>query len=286
MAMLLSILLDGSIYGFVALGIVCTVFWARAADLTPDASFVSGAVSAWLGVMLGFSGFALIGFGALGGALAGFATFVVIRCRIQPLLASLIVVGTAYSVHWSILGRPLQSIPVESSWFFLDNEVANAAQAVALLVGIAGLLLWSSRTKVGLLLRAAGENSNAVPNGFRWSQTASFTFLIVGNGLVGIGGALFASRAFFVEINMGVGMMISGLSAVLLGWSITGFKPRATYLVLGACFGAIALRAIVSEALVLGMSAQWFRALAAGALLICLLLSGSRGSGPLRGVRL
>ena len=258
-----GIVLDGAIYGFVALGIACTIFWGRAADLTPEASFTSGAVAAWLITAAGFTGPSLICAGIVGGGLAGLATFLITRFKIQPLLASIIVVGLAYSVHWALMGRPLQSIPSTASPLLLGQDWRNAVIAATLVIFTGALLVLFAGTHMGLHLRATAENPLCVPNARFWEPISAAVFLILGNALVGAAGALFASRAYFVEINMGVGMLISGLGAGLLGWSLFRFSSKPVALVAGALIGSFVLRAILSIALTSDLSAQWFRAVAA-----------------------
>jgi putative ABC transport system permease protein len=282
-----SILIDGATFGFVGLGIMLIFAWAKVADLTPDASFTAGAVGAWLAASAtDATGLQLILAGGLAGCVVGFCTFAITRLGVQQLLASLIVVGGAYSVHWFLMGRPLQSLPASASIFRGDNSSIDASLAVTLVVVAAALVGVFGNTALGLKIRAASENANSVPAGSQWSIFSTFLLVTIGNGLVGIGGSMFASRAYFVEINMGAGVLISGLGAFLLGWALFGFRASPTAAIAGAIFGALLLRGVMTLSLTLGVSAEWFRAISSIALLVCILIARGGARAALKDLRL
>jgi putative ABC transport system permease protein len=79
-------------------------------------------------------------------------------------------------------------------------------------------------TEVGLAMRATGDN----PQMIRSLGTNTDKMLIMGlaisNGLVALSGAIFAQYQGFADVNMGYGLIIAGLAAVILGE--TFFRPR------------------------------------------------------------
>ncbi len=172
-----------AIYGLIALGVVCLIGWAKLADLTPDASFTSGAVIAWWVSQFGISGIGLLAASLVAGAVTGAITWAIIQARVQPLLASLVVVGVAYSINWSIMERPLRSIDPMYSIYDPSNPVGAIVTAPIILVAVAIALYLFSMSSIGLALRASAENPGSLPNGVRISRFASFFFLVLGNGL-------------------------------------------------------------------------------------------------------
>lgn len=281
-----ELILDGTTFGFVSLGIMMIFAWGRMADLTPDASFAAGAVGAWLATQANAAGLTLLIAGAAAGGLAGAMTYIVTRLGLQQLLASLIVVGVAYSVHWYLLKQPLRVIEGELSIFEGTDLSHDVFISSALAVAV-GLGVWFfGGTRAGLLLRAAADNPRSVPNGYRLEAWSGLTFLVVGNALVGVGGALFASRTYFVEINMGAGVLISGLGSFLVGWAFFGFRQSPLAAVAGAFVGALLMRGIMTVSLLAGMQAEWFRAISGLALLLCVLLAQRGSRSPLKGLRL
>jgi len=282
-----SILADAAIFSVAALGIMVIFAWAKLADLTPDASFAAGSVGVWLAIdNLSLGGIGLLVAGAICGGAMGAVTYVITLFRVPQLLASLITVGLGYSVNWQLLGKPLRSIPSPNSIFSgvdlgLDALIAVAiAAACALLVGtLAGTLF-------GISLRASSENSNSMPNGKSWATFSRLVLLVGGNCLVGLSGAMFASKAYFAEINIGNGALISGLSAFLLGWAIFRFNAAPIFAVGGAVLGAILLRVVMTGALSIGAPAEIFRAITSLVLLLCLIVARGGDNNPLKGVRL
>src|SRR3546814_5257696 len=87
------------------------------------------------------------------------------------------------------------------------------AVAVVALAALGAFL----RTEPGLALRATGMN----PTGSRAQgvdqRVAVAVALGLANGLAALGGALTAQNQGFAEINMGVGTLIAGAGALLLG---------------------------------------------------------------------
>ena len=83
---------------------------------------------------------------------------------------------------------------------------------------------WFMRTEIGLAMRATGSNPQMVRSLGVNTNAMIVLGLAVGNGLVGLSGAIFAQFQGFADINMGTGLIIAGLAAVILGE--TFFQPR------------------------------------------------------------
>ena len=83
---------------------------------------------------------------------------------------------------------------------------------------------WFMRTEIGLAMRATGDN----PQMIRALGVNTDSMIVLGlalsNGMVGLAGALIAQYQGFADINMGLGLIIAGLAAVILGE--TFFRPN------------------------------------------------------------
>jgi len=76
-------------------------------------------------------------------------------------------------------------------------------------------------THFGLFLRATGDNEFMVR---RLGVNTDWPFLIgigLGNLLVAVSGALVAQSQGFTDINMGVGLIVIGLAAIIIGEAVT-----------------------------------------------------------------
>jgi putative ABC transport system permease protein len=283
--LLASILSDGAIFGFAAVGIAITIGWGRFADLTPDAAFTGGAVGLWLAASHGVSALGSSAFGFVFGAIGGLLTATIVLCGVPPLLASLVVLGLAYSTNWMVLGSPLRTLSNDQT--ILAGYPPQTQLLIMLLVLIPSILLirFFAMSALGLKLRAVCENPNSVPEATsRWQAT--LIWLALGNGMVGMSGAMFASKSFIVDINMGNGTLISGLSAFLFGWAVLRFRERVSIVLVAALMGAVLLRGLLSLALSAGAPAEFFRGITAAALLGCLLIASRTSRNVLSGLRL
>lgn len=282
-----SIVGDGAVFALAALGIVITFYWGKVADLTPEASFTWGAVGAWLAsTQFGLSGIWLLVISLVLGAISGIATFCIATVGVPFLMSSLIIVGISYSVSWVILGGPLAVLRKDVSLF---DRVPQEFHVLLIsgIVALVTIFLWRAAvSKAGLLIRATCECPYSVPQKRAWSKYSTLIVLALGNGLVGLGGGLFASQSYFIEINMGTGMLVSGLGSFLLGWAVLGFGSGALTTIFAAVTGAMLLRGILIAALANDVPAEWFRALSSVAILFCLLVAKIGSNSVFRGLRL
>jgi putative ABC transport system permease protein len=265
---LLLVLNEGLIFGVLALGVYVSFQWLRFPDLTPDGSFVLGSVAYALAVLAGWPPVAALLPAILGGATAGACTAAVNRWfRVPTVVAGLLTASALYSVAWLLLGRPNQ--PLTASATLVGNAVgANGATRLlvwllACLVAVmAGLVLFS-RTMWGLRTRAIGENP-LLARDLGTSETAyTFVGLGIGNGLVGLAGALFVQRSYSADINMGLGATIAGLAGMLLGLFLFTDRKKVPLIVAAVVAGAILYKALVFVTLEVGMPAASFRLVSA-----------------------
>jgi len=109
------------------------------------------------------------------------------------------------------------------------------------------------RTELGLALRASGDNDQMVRG--LGSDTNKNVVLgcAISNGLVALAGSLVGQSQGFCDVNMGIGMIVMGLAAVIIGEGI--LHPRGIAKILFACFvGTFLYRLFIIIALRLGLA--------------------------------
>ena len=255
----------GLIFSLVALGVFISFRLLRFPDLTVDGSFpLGGAVCAVL-IANGTDPFTAT-FAAIGaGALAGIMTAVLnVHLKIMDLLASILMMIALYSINLRIMGRPNIPLIMEPTLFslwqpeFISDYILRPLLLVAVvLVAKLGLDFYFS-TKQGLAIRATGSN----PRMARAQGINTGAMIIAGmalsNGLVALAGALFAQTQGGADISMGIGTIVIGLAAVIIGESI--LPSRKLFLVtLAVILGALIYRLFISLALnsdFIGLQAQ------------------------------
>jgi len=241
--MIEGILVEGLIYGILALGVFISFRVLDFADLTVEGSFPAGAAaaaaivtvagrssaaaapgSAWTALVPVIA--VLAGFAA--GGLAGLATSVIHhRLKVPPLLAGIVTMTGFYSINLRVLGgKPnlplIKNNPLLNaarSWLgdMVPPDLALLTAALLVALAVVALLDLFFHTETGIAMGALGDNEAAViqagvnPAGLRTLG------IVLANGLAGLSGALAASYQGFADVNFGAGVIAAGLASVMLG---------------------------------------------------------------------
>jgi len=232
-------------------------------DLTVDGSFVVGA--SIVAVMIHVGGYNpfLATIAAFGGGLAcGSITGLLnTKLRIPGLLAGILMMVGLYSVNLLIMQRPnmpmLRDITVfdsVASWFGMERSTTLVIIVFAVIAFIVFMVLnWFLRTEIGLTLRATGDNEQMVRSLGGDTDKSILLGCAISNGLVALSGALWAQNQQFTDVNMGIGMIVMGLAAVIIGEVLV--RPRGvTSMLLAAFLGTFLYRLFLTIALRLGLA--------------------------------
>ena len=255
----------GLIFGLVALGVYLSFRIINFPDLTVDGSFpLGGAVAAAL-IVAGWNPFAATAAAVVAGALAGWLTaWLNVRLRIMQLLASILVMIALYSVNLRIMGKPNVALINDATVFSLLQfggmpehwlkPLVLLAVVVAAKIGID--LFFASET--GLAMRATGGNPRMARAQGISTDRLTIAGLALSNGLVALAGALFVQSQGGADISMGIGTIVVGLAAVIIGETI--LPARSLVLTTLACvLGAVLYRFFIALALnsdFIGLQAQ------------------------------
>jgi putative tryptophan/tyrosine transport system permease protein len=255
----------GLIFGLVALGVLLSFRIVNFPDLTVDGSFpLGGAVAATL-IVAGINPFAATGLALVAGAAAGALTaFLNVRLRIMQLLASILVMIALYSVNLRVMGKPnvaLINEPTVFSVFATESIPEYWLKPIVLLVIVAVVKLLLDlylASEAGLAMRATGGNPRMARAQGISTDRQTIVGLALSNALVALAGALFVQTQGGADISMGVGTIVIGLAAVIIGETLLPTR----YLVvttLACVLGAVLYRFFIAAALntdFLGLQAQ------------------------------
>ncbi|SHI21583.1 ABC transporter permease [Pollutimonas bauzanensis] len=280
----------GLIFGLVALGVLISFRMLRFPDLTVDGSFPLGGAAAATLISAGVDPFSATLAATCAGAVAGMLTgWLNVKLKIMDLLASILMMIALYSINLRVMGRPNVPLISEPTVFTLlqpdgvSDYIARPLMLLVLLVVIKFALDWFFSTKTGLAMRATGSN----PRMARSQGVATGAMLLVGmalsNALCALAGALFAQSQGGADISMGIGTIVIGLAAVIVGESI--MPSRKLFVVtLAVIVGAVLYRFFIALALnadFIGLQAQDLNLVTAllvtFALVIPLIKQGLRG---------
>lgn len=266
-AVILSALELGCIYALVALALYLSYRTLNIADMTTDGAFTLGcAVSATLAV----AGHPILAIPAamIAGALAGFVTaFLQTKMKIPSILAGIITNTGLYTVNLAVMGFSSNVNMLKSATVFtmVKPLLGSLYRLIpgALIAALAALLLIAFlRTRLGLSIRATGDNPDMVRAS---SINTAFTItvgLCVANALTALSGAVLAQYQRTADINLGTGMVIIGLASLIIGDTLTP-KGRVHTKILGALAGSVIYRFIIAIALRLDLPSECLKLISA-----------------------
>lgn len=280
-AVILSALELGCIYALVALALYLSYRTLNIADMTTDGAFTLGcAVSATLAV----AGHPILAIPAamIAGALAGFVTaFLQTKMKIPSILAGIITNTGLYTVNLAVMGFSSNVNMLKSATVFtmvkpLLGSLYRLIPGALIAAGAALLLIAFLRTRLGLSIRATGDNPDMVRAS---SINTAFTItvgLCVANALTALSGAVLAQYQRTADINLGTGMVIIGLASLIIGDTLTP-KGRVHTKILGALAGSVIYRFIIAIALRLDLPSECLKLISAVIVALAIGLPALRG---------
>jgi len=248
---------QGLAHGIAALGVFLTYRILDFPDLTVDGSFVTGAaIASVLLVHAGFDPFSVLLLAFLAGAIAGTLTGLLnTQLGITNLLAGVLMMIMLYSINLRIMGRPnLSMLRVETATRVV-HTLWSPLGAFAVLAFI-GLLTFAIkflldgflRTELGFALRATGDSESMITAQGVSTKRMKILGLALSNGLVALSGALVAQYSGFADVGMGIGTIVTGLAAVIIGGALIR-SQRVGWMTLSVLLGSLIYRIAVILAL-------------------------------------
>ncbi|HSX20889.1 MAG TPA: hypothetical protein VLG38_07210 [Gammaproteobacteria bacterium] len=244
---LLSSLELGLIYGITALGICLTFRIIDFPDLTCDGSFVLGAAVAAVLLKLGYNPIFALCIAALAGGIAGLGTGVLhVYFKMTNLLAGILMAFMLYSINLKVMqGIPNIALLNTETMFTWGNPFFSLCAVAAIVWAAISFIL---STDFGLALRSIGQNKRLAVNCGVQISFMTILALILSNALIAFSGALFCQHQGFADVSQGVGTIIIGLAAVMIGEKL--LPSRSIWYSMFACIlGSIVYRILVAAAL-------------------------------------
>jgi len=263
-----GILEQGFIYSIMALGVYISYHVLDFPDLSVDGTFPLGAAVSAVMILKGVNPWLACFLAFLTGSLAGLVTgFLHVKLKITELLSGILTMTALWSVNLGLAKTSLLSTygtdTIFNSGLVLLIPESLAGWRVLILVFIIALLMkllldWYLTTQSGMLLRAAGDNAQLVTSLGKHAGYVKILGLAIGNGFAGLSGAILCQQQKYFDVNMGAGMIVMGLAAVIIGMTVFSKLPglRTTTMVV---LGAIAYKACLSLALNLGFNPNYLK---------------------------
>lgn len=253
----------GVIWGIMALGLYLTYRVLNYADLTVDGSLTLGGAISAVYVAAGVPPIVAILLATLGGMIAGLVTgFLHTKLRIPDLLAGILTQFALYSVNLRIMGKANFGLLNQETIFSQIKDLGVPSKWAGLLVGLVFvivliiLIYCFFGTEIGCALRATGNNPDMVKAMGGNTKVYIMLGLVVGNGLVAMSGALLAQYQGYADINMGVGTIVIGLAAIMIG-EVLFSKRTYFHRLAGVIIGSVVYRIIIAIVLRISMNSDF-----------------------------
>lgn len=246
----------GLIYALVALGVLISYKILDFPDLTADGSFPLGGAVCVVCILNQVDPWLATLYGTLAGAGAGMITASLhIGFKIEKLLASILMMIALYSINLRIMGMPNIALLGEITIYDImpienDLQLALVRVVMALFVVVIAKILFDLffATQLGLAVRATGTNPRMAKAQGIAVNKMTVLGMAISNGLIALAGALYVQSNGGVDISIGVGTIVIGLAAVIIGEAIFSAK-RMLWLTSAVIIGSILYRIFIALAL-------------------------------------
>ena len=225
--MLEGIFVEGLIFAVMAMGILISYRILDIADLTCDGSVATGAAVAAMCITAGWSIPLAMLMAFLSGIICGLVTAAIHNhLHLPGLLAGILTMTMLYSVNLRILGNKanVSLVRVDTlyrlfpKWFsFIPSDWAALLGTLIFVVVVTVLMDLFFRSDIGMAIGALGGNEQVIISQGMNPSVLKMIGLGLSNGLIALSGGLLAQYQGFADANLGQGMVVQGLAAVMIG---------------------------------------------------------------------
>lgn len=226
-------------------------------DLSTDGCYTFGAA---VGAMVALAGYPLLSIPAamLAGMVSGFITALLqTRMGVNSLLAGIVVNTGLYSINIAVMeGSSLKNLNKTTTVFTMLKDWLKSSGLGTwqnLIIGFAAVLaviLFLSfflRTRMGLAIRATGNNPDMVRSSSIDPRFTTTVGLVIANSFTALSGCLMAQSQKSVTVDIGSGMVTVALASLLIGGVI--IRRGITLRAVGAVLGTFIFRLVYTVAL-------------------------------------
>lgn len=254
----------GLISSLTVLALFLSYSMLNVCDLSTDGCFTLGAA---VGAVVAISGHPYLAILAAMGAgiLSGFVTaFLQTKMGIDSLLAGIIVNTALYSINIAVMGNSsilnmnkTATVFTKMQGLVQDTFLTGWHKLITIIIFVVIVIVFLTiflRTRLGLAIRATGNNPDMVRSSSINPVMTTIVGLCIANAFTGLSGCLLAQSQKSVNIDIGSGMVTIALASLLIGNAFLG-KGNIPVRAVGAVLGAVIFRLVYTIALRFNMPA-------------------------------
>ena len=258
----------GLISSLTVLALFLSYSMLNVCDLSTDGCFTLGAT---VGAVVAISGHPYLAIVAamVAGMLSGLIVAVLqTKMGVESLLAGIIVNTAWYSINIAIMGSSslLNMNKTETVFTKLKDALAKTPlsgqfRLIIAIIAVAVVVIFLSfflRTRLGLAIRATGNNPDMVKSSSINPVFTTIVGLCISNSFTALSGCLLAQSQKSVNIDIGSGMVTIALASLLIGEALVS-KGNITVRAIGAVVGAFIFRLVYTIALRFNMPAYMLK---------------------------
>ena len=222
----------GLISSLTVLSLFLSYSMLNVCDLSTDGCFTLGAA---VGAVTVLSGHPLLALPAAmaAGVLSGFITaFLQTVMGIDSLLAGIIVNTGLYSINIAVMGKSsllnmnrVETVFSKTQALLKGTVLAGQFKLIVALTAVILVIIFLTvflRTRLGLAIRATGNNVDMVRSSSINPTFITIVGLCISNSFTALSGCLLAQSQKSVNIDIGSGMVTIALASLLIGGAFMG----------------------------------------------------------------
>ncbi len=245
----------GFLYALVAMALFLSYRILDIADLTTDGSFILGSAVSVTMAASGHPYLAIIAAFAAGICAGGVTAFLQTKLGVPSILAGIVTNTGLYTINLMVMGWSSNVSLLKTETIFTLFEMTGIggkwseiilAFGVTALTGI--LLFMFLKTRMGLSIRATGNNITMVRASSINPSLTITVGLCIANGMTALSGAMVGQYQNAADINGGTGIVVIGLACLIIGETVLGRRTVAKG-VIAAIVGSLIYRVIYAVVL-------------------------------------
>ena len=278
-ALIITGIQQGLLLALIAFAVMIPFRLLDLPDLSSEGAYpLGGAICACL-LLANVSPLCSVLLASLAAGILGILTSLIhLRLKVNSLLAGIILSTMAYSVNLRIMGMPSLSLFNHGTLFSSLEEysIFKIILLIAIITVAITPFILSLKTDLGLKFRAVGQNKCfAVRQGIEASGYIMAGFFFAGS-LSGLAGAVTVQLQSYMDISMGVGIVIHALAALMIGEAICQARRSLMRQLIAPIIGALLYQQIQGVVLSSGLAPSDLKFFTASLLIIILFLQQRR----------
>lgn len=277
--MIVSTIGQGLLWSLLAIGIFMTYRILNFPDMTTEGTFPLGGAVCVTAITSGIHPVLATLLGVVAGMAAGLVTGILYtKGKIPVILAGILVMSGLNSVILYVMKSPNKGLghhyPKIQDFFTqlnLPDYFDIVLMGTIFVVVTIGLLLFFFNTNLGQAYIATGDNETMARSLGIKTDRMKILGLTLSNGVIALAGALISQNDGYADVSKGIGVIVIGLAAIIIGEVLFGELTFAERLI-AIVIGSILYQLIIFLIIFAGFDTTYLKIISSAILAVCLIV--------------